>query len=227
MRILLANKFYYARGGDCICTINLKELLKKNGHEVAIFAMDFPENIQTPWSKYFPSEIRFKPGVGMIEAFTRPFGTSEVERKFNMLLDDFHPDIVHVHNIHSQLSPIIVELAHQRGIKVVWTLHDYKLLCPRYDCLRNGMEVCEECFADKYRVVEYKCMKNSRIASVLAYWEAMKWNRQRLEASTDIFLSPSSFLAKKMKQGGFDKSKIHILCNFIDVEKTIRHEYIS
>ena len=225
MRILLANKFYYARGGDCICTINLKELLKKNGHEVAIFAMDFPENIQTPWSKYFPSEIRFKPGVGMIEAFTRPFGTSEVERKFNMLLDDFHPDIVHVHNIHSQLSPIIVELAHQRGIKVVWTLHDYKLLCPRYDCLRNGMEVCEECFADKYRVVEYKCMKNSRIASVLAYWEAMKWNRQRLEASTDIFLSPSSFLAKKMKQGGFDKSKIHILCNFIDVEKTIRREY--
>ena len=68
-------------------------------------------------------------------------------------------------------------------------------------------------------------MKISRIASVLAYWEAMKWNRQRLEASTDIFLSPSSFLAKKMKQGGFDKSKIHILCNFIDVEKTIRHEY--
>lgn len=225
MRILLANKFYYARGGDCICTINLKELLKKNGHEVAIFAMDFPENIQTPWSKYFPSEIRFKSGVGMIEAFTRPFGTSEVERKFNMLLDDFHPDIVHVHNIHSQLSPIIVELAHQRGIKVVWTLHDYKLLCPRYDCLRNGTEVCEECFADKYRVVEYKCMKNSRIASVLAYWEAMKWNRQRLEASTDVFLSPSSFLAEKMKQGGFDKSKIHILCNFIDVEKTIKHAY--
>ena len=225
MRILLANKFYYTRGGDCICAINLEELLKKNGHEVAIFAMDFPKNLQTPWSKYFPSEIRFKPGIGMIEAFTRPFGTSEVRRKFNMLLDDFHPDVVHVHNIHSQLSPIIVELAHQRGIKVVWTLHDYKLLCPRYDCLRNGTEVCEECFADKHRVVKYKCMKNSCIASMLAYWEAMRWNRQRLEASTDIFLSPSSFLAKKMKQGGFDKSKIHILCNFIDVEKTIRHEY--
>ena len=30
MRILLANKFYYARGGDCICTINLEELLIKN-----------------------------------------------------------------------------------------------------------------------------------------------------------------------------------------------------
>lgn len=225
MRILLANKFYYARGGDCICTINLEELLKKNGHEVAIFAMGFTENLQTSWSKYFPSEIRFKPGIGIIEAFARPFGIGEVKRKFNALLDDFHPDVVHVHNIHSQLSPIIVELAHQRGIKVVWTLHDYKLLCPRYDCLRNGTEVCEECFADKHRVVEHKCMKNSCLASMLAYWEAMKWNRQRLEASTDVFLSPSSFLAEKMKQGGFDKSKIHILCNFIDVKKTIRQEY--
>ena len=225
MRILLANKFYYARGGDCICTINLEELLKKNGHEVAIFAMDFPENLQTSWSKYFPGEIRFKPGIGIIEAFARPFGIGEVKRKFNALLDDFHPDVVHVHNIHSQLSPIIVELAHQRGIKVVWTLHDYKLLCPRYDCLRNGTEVCEECFADKRRVVEHKCMKNSWLASMLAYWEAMKWNRQRLEASTDVFLSPSSFMAEKMKQGGFDKSKIHILCNFIDVKKTIRQEY--
>lgn len=225
MRILLANKFYYARGGDCICTINLEELLKKKGHEVAIFAMAYPENLQTTWNRYFPSEIRFKPGIGMIEAFTRPFGTSEVKRKFNALLDDFRPDVVHVHNIHSQLSPIIVELAHQRGIKVIWTLHDYKLLCPRYDCLRTGMKVCEECLTDKYQVVEHKCMKNSHIASLLAYWEAKKWNRQRLEASTDVFLSPSFFLAEKMKQGGFDKSKIHILCNFIDVEKTIKHAY--
>ena len=64
MRILLANKFYYARGGDCICTINLEELLKKNGHEVAIFAMDFPENLQTSWSKYFPVRFGLNRGLG-------------------------------------------------------------------------------------------------------------------------------------------------------------------
>lgn len=138
MKVLLVNKFYYYRGGDCICTINLEALLKENGHEVSVFAMQFSENLPTPWSKYFPSEIKFKPGIGMIEAFTRPFGTNEVKTKFNALLDDFCPDIVHVHNIHSQLSPIVIEIAHKRGIKVVWTLHDYKLLCPRYDCLRNN-----------------------------------------------------------------------------------------
>ena len=169
MKILLANKFYYRRGGDCVHTLNLEQLLKAHGHEVAVFAMDYPENLETQWSKYFPSEVKFKLGTGMIEALMRPFGTREVQRKFNALLDDFHPDVVHLNNIHSQLSPVIAEMAHERGIKVVWTLHDYKLLCPRYDCLRNGETVCESCFADKHKVLEYKCMKNSKVASFLSY----------------------------------------------------------
>ena len=225
MKILLANKFYYRRGGDCVCTINLEELLKSHGHEVAIFAMQHPDTLPTPWSWYFPSEVKFKPGPGMIEAFLRPFGTREVKNKFNALLDDFQPDVVHLNNIHSQLSPLIAELAHQRGIKVVWTLHDYKLLCPRYDCLRDGKKACEECFTNKHKVLEYKCMKGSAVASLLAYKEAMKWNRERIEKCTDIYLCPSRFMANKMTEGGFSPDKIHKLCNFIDVEKCRKDSY--
>lgn len=77
MKILLANKFYYRRGGDCVHTLNLEQLLKAHGHEVAVFAMDYPENLKTQWSKYFPSEVKFKLGTGMIEALMRPFGTRE------------------------------------------------------------------------------------------------------------------------------------------------------
>lgn len=225
MRILLANKFYYRRGGDCVCTLNLEELLKANGHEVAIFAMQHPKNLPTPWSKYFPSEISFKPGLGVMEAFLRPFGTSEVKKKFNALLDDFRPDIVHLNNIHSQLSPVIAQLAHERGIRVVWTLHDYKLLCPRYDCRRNEETICEACFEDKYNVVKYRCMKSSVVASLLAYREALKWNRERLEKYTDAFICPSRFMASKMAQGKFDKEKLHVLCNFIDTDKCNKNSY--
>ena len=38
MKILLPNKFYYRRGGDCIYTINLEKILKEKGHEVIIMA---------------------------------------------------------------------------------------------------------------------------------------------------------------------------------------------
>ncbi|MFR9542840.1 MAG: glycosyltransferase [Rikenellaceae bacterium] len=225
MRILLSNKFYYRRGGDCVCVINLEELLKSKGHEVAIFAMQHPENLSTPWSKYFPSEVKFQPSLGLIETFMRPFGTAEVKNKFTALLDDFRPDIVHLHNIHSQISPIIGEIAHNRGIRVVWTNHDYKLLCPRYDCLRNGVDTCEECFVDKHKVLDYKCMKNSLIGSILAYKEATTWSRERLERLTDAFIGPSQFMADKMAQGGFDKSNLHTICNFVNVDKTQRENY--
>ncbi len=220
MRILLSNKFYYRRGGDCIYTLNLEQLLKEHGHDVAVFAMDYPENLETPWRKYFPQNMT------KLMAFTRPFGSREVKAKFNRLLDDFKPDVVHLNNIHTQLSPVVAGLAHKRGIRVVWTLHDYKLLCPRYDCLRGGSTICELCFGgDKMPCRTYRCMKGSRLASEVGYREAVMWNRRRLEACTDLFVCPSRFMAEKMAQGGFDKGKLKVLCNFIDTEKCRKDDY--
>ena len=217
MKILLANKFYYRRGGDCIYMLNLEQLLKAHGHEVAVFAMDYPENLDTPWKKYFPKTM------SKVKAFTRPFGDGETKRKFSQLLDDFQPDVVHLNNIHTQLSPVIAELAHGYGCRVVWTLHDYKLLCPRYDCLREisgKLANCELCFnGNKKACLDYKCMKGSKLASFIGYREAEKWNRERLEKATDVFVCPSQFMADKMVQGGFSNTKMKTICNFIDVEK--------
>ena len=224
-KILVANKFYYPRGGDCVYAINLVELLQSHGHDVAVFSMRHPGTLSTKWSTFFPSEVQFSLGRRFFNAVLRPFGTKEVKQKYNALLDCFQPDIVHLNNIHTQLSPVIAELAHQRGIKVVWTLHDYKLLCPRYDCLRNGKTVCEDCFVDKTNVLKNKCMKNSLFASYIAYKEAMCWTRERLEACTDAFICPSQFMASEMEKGGFDKRKLHTLCNFLDVIKCQRDSY--
>lgn len=251
MKILLANKFYYRRGGDCIYMLNLEQLLKTHGHEVAVFAMDFSENLDTPWKKYFPSNM------SKLKAFTRPFGDGETKRKFMRLIDDFKPDVVHLNNIHTQLSPVIAEIAHKKRIKVVWTLHDYKLLCPRYDCMRGG-DNCELCFSPtddslshanladtadkklrirelenksassarkiKWNCVKYSCMKGGKIGSLIGYKEAVKWNRERLEKDTDVFVCPSLFMAEKMAQGGFARKKLVPLCNFIDIEKCKRSD---
>ncbi|MDR1762568.1 MAG: glycosyltransferase, partial [Dysgonamonadaceae bacterium] len=148
MKVVLVNKFYYRRGGDCIYTLNLEDALKKHGCQTAVFAMQHPDNQPTEWSRYFPSEVGFTGGGNKLKAARRILGDSEVKAKFSRLLDDFQPDAVHLNNIHSQLSPIVAEIAHNKGIKVVWTLHDYKLLCPRYDCMRNGKE-CSLCYSSK------------------------------------------------------------------------------
>ncbi len=225
MRILLCNKFYYRRGGDCSYTLALEELLRRHGHEVAVFAMDHPDTLDTPWRRYFPSEVNLDSSKSKLRFFARSLGFGETASRFNALLDDFKPEVVHLNNIHSQLSPVIAELAHRRGCRVVWTLHDYKLLCPRYDCLRRGESPCELCFNAKKNVLKHRCMKNSLPGSVMAYLEAGKWNRERLEACTDAFICPSAFMETKMVQGGFDRQKMHHLCNFIDVDKCKKERY--
>jgi glycosyltransferase involved in cell wall biosynthesis len=218
MKILLVNKFYYRRGGDCIYTINLEKLLIEHGHQVAIFAMQHPDNLPSEWSKYFPSEVSFTTGKEKLKSFFRLFGANEVKAKFSALLYDFQPDIVHLNNVHSQLSPVVAQIAHNKEIKVVWTLHDYKLLCPRYDCMRNGKE-CSLCYTDKINVLRYKCMKNSLSASISAYFEAQKWNRKKLEKYTSTFICPSVFLRDEMLKGGFDSAKLEVINNFIDIIK--------
>jgi glycogen synthase len=189
MKIILANKFFYPRGGDCIHTMQLKDLLEQHGHEVAIFSMQYSENCSNEYSNYWPSEVVFnsKSPIKMLSAIARPFGVSEVKKKWTALLKSFNPDIVHVHNIHSQLSPVIAQIAKKNNIPVVWTLHDYKLICPAYTCMDMQGNVCEDCFANPKPVVTKRCIKDSMLGSYLGYFEANTWNRKNIEKSTSVF----------------------------------------
>lgn len=227
MRILLANKFYYRRGGDCVYSIELESLLKSAGHEVAFFAMDFVENMESSWSKYWPREVAFSPKNpgAFLRAFKRPFGDSETVKKFTTLLDEFKPDVLHLNNIHTQLSPVIAELAHSRGVKVVWTLHDYKLVCPAYTCFCKGV-LCEECIGGSKKPCSAKsCVKN-KLGSIIAQKEAETWNCARLEKCVDKYVCPSVFMKTKMEQGGFEPSKLIVLHNFIDIGRVF-HETVE
>jgi len=86
------------------------------------------------FSSYFPCEIDYnrKSLKTFFTSIFRPFGTGEVRKKFRRLIKDFKPDILHLNNIHTQLSPVIAQIAYRKHIPVVWTLHDGKLVCPAY-----------------------------------------------------------------------------------------------
>ena len=228
-KVLLVNKFYYNRGGDCTAMLSTEQLLKAKGHEVAVFSMKYNKNLPSVWERYFPDEIDFsaKTLSGKIRSASRLFKPKDVASKFNLLLNDFKPDVIHLHNIHSYLSPVVAEIAHQKGIRVVWTMHDYKLICPAYSCLNNGV-ACERCFTKKSAVLVKKCIKNSPLASLLGWMEAIYWNRKKLTAITGCFISPSRFLKTKMVEAGFPSEKIEVVPNFMPQKldlSTTKKEY--
>lgn len=217
-RILLVSKFYRRGGGDCVHLLALERLLRAKGHEVAVLTMSHPDNLPLPADSFEVQQVVIDGApVQKIRAAARVLGGGGVVAVARRAMREFRPDIVHLHNIHSYLSPAVAVEAHKAGARVVWTLHDYKLVCPAYSFRRDG-EVCERCLENLHSVVTTKCMKGSLTASVLAYVEARRWNRKLIESVTDAFVCPSAFMCKKMIRGGFSESKLHVLSNFLPDE---------
>ena len=215
-RVLLVTKFYRDYGGDCIHVRALERLLRVHGHEVAVMTMEQPDTaVPTEGVRmYTVSPVNPTGPLGdKLRAVPRIFGGG-MNRAVKDALDSFRPDVVHLHNVHSYLSPAIARIAHGRGIRVVWTLHDYKLICPAYTMMRRGA-VCAECLDSPLSVVRGRCMKGSLAASALSCAEALWWNAGRLARWTDAFICPSEFMRGMMERGGYPPEKLITLPNFL------------
>lgn len=217
-RVLIVNKFYYRRGGDCVYALNLESMLASRGHEVAVFSMHSDCNLPSVWSKYFAANVSFDGTFAeKIRGLWRMLGLDDVAARFRSILYDFRPDVVHLNNIHSYLSPVIAREAHKFGAKVVWTMHDYKLICPSYTCMRDGRE-CTECStSSSLGVVRHRCLKQSLAASFLGWIEHCRWPAAKMQRWVDAFVCPGEYMKRKMLEAGFDESKLKVLNNFVDV----------
>jgi len=58
------------------------------------------------------------------------------------MIDDFHPDVAHVHHL-TCLSTTIVRALADRDVPVVFTLHDYWLMCHRGQLLDRDYRLCD------------------------------------------------------------------------------------
>ena len=209
MRILLVNKYFYRKGGAETYFFALAEGLKALGHEVAFFSMKHPNNEPSRWSKYFVSE---KDYVGEISAFKKVQEAStliysfEAKRKFEALLEEFKPDIIHMNNVHRQLTLSILDAPYlkKHHVPVVYTAHDYILLCPAYTMVNGRGEVCDACL-DRHFMHATKniCVKGSRAKSALATMEAEFLKFHHSYDKIDLIIAPSKFMKSKLDEGGF------------------------
>ncbi len=209
MRILLVNKYFYRKGGAETYFFALAEGLKALGHEVAFFSMRHPNNEPSYWSKYFVSE---KDYVGKISAFQQAKEAAtlvysfESKRQFEALLEEFKPDVIHMNNVHRQLTLSIVDAPYlkKHHVPVVYTAHDYILLCPAYTMVDGHGKVCDRCLDRRFlHAVENTCVKGSKVKSGLAFLEAEFLKRHHSYDKIDKIIAPSEFMKSKLDEGGY------------------------
>jgi glycosyltransferase involved in cell wall biosynthesis len=224
MRILHVNKFLYRRGGAEGYMLDLAELQVRAGHEVVFFGMDHPENPPQPFQALFPPFMaldRPPSGLGRRLATAGHMVYSPASRRgMEQLLRSFRPDVAHLHNIYHQLSPSVLRPLQRRGVPTVLTLHDYKLVCPSYQLLDHG-RLCEACLGGRFHhALLRRCKDGSLGASAVV---AVETAAHRLTGAYDpvgVFISPSRFLAGKLRHAGVYPDRLHVLDHFVDTAAT-------
>jgi glycosyltransferase involved in cell wall biosynthesis len=219
MKVLLINKFLYARGGGAISTLNTGRLLSAKSHKVIYWGMEHPSNPAYPNEELFVSHVDLNMPGSIKEKIMITLNilySLEAKKKIEKLVKRERPDVVHLNNFAHQISPSILDVFKKYDIPVVMTIRDYKLVCPSYTMLLHG-QPCERCRDKKfYWCFISKCTKDSRVKSFINMLEMYLHHRLlRIYDSIDTYISPSLFLKKKLEDMGFNRKIIH-LPNFVE-----------
>jgi glycosyltransferase involved in cell wall biosynthesis len=201
MHILAVHNLYQIRGGEDECYEAEVKLLKDAGHQV---------------DRYEETNDRIA-ALSKTQMAIKTVWSQEAYQTVKRQLTGQAYDVVHVHNFFPLISPSIYYAAHEQGVPIVQTLHNYRLLCPNALFFRNG-NVCEECIgkAIPYPGVVHGCYRESRTASagvvaMLAFHRA----KNTWIDTVDRYIALTEFARQKFIEGGLPAEKIVVKPNFV------------
>lgn len=205
MRILQVHESYQQRGGEDEVAEAEARQLELNGHAVSYYRRHNEEIAGDG------ALMRIATGIGTVWAL-RSY------REMDALIEEKNPEVVHFHNTFPLISPSAYYACAKRGIPVVQTLHNYRLVCPGSTFLREG-RVCEACLgrAVAWRAVAYSCYRGSRLASaattamLVAHKALRTW-----QVKVDAYVALSEFAKGKFIAGGLPANRIVVKPNFVD-----------
>ncbi len=212
MRVLLINKFHYQKGGAERAYFDTAHILAEKGHSVAFFSMQHPNNLNTPWSQFFVSSVDYHDADAgfwsKLRAAGRILWNHEAAKKLEVLIETFKPEVAHLHNIYHQLSPSIIWMLRKHRVRIVMTLHDYKLISPNYSLLVRG-KIWDH--TSGLLAIVDRAVQDSYLKSLVCAIE--KWFHALIGSfgKVDAFIAPSRFLIEKFHTAGFPYPILHVV----------------
>lgn len=240
MKILMVNKFLYPNGGSETYMMRLGDYLTGIGHQVEYFGMEHAGRCVGNRVNAYTTDMDFH-SSSKLSKLTYPFKTiysAEARKKIRLVLNDFQPDICHLNNFNYQLTPsIILEVVKWREqigkpCKIVYTAHDYQLVCPNH-MLRNPKTQtnCEKCLNSHFsNCIKGKCIHGSMAKSIVGAAESYFWRAAGVYCNIDTVICCSDFMKKELSVNPQLEGKLVTLHNFIDnpavTAGTAKGEYV-
>jgi len=213
------NKFFYPKGGAETVFFQERKFLLNTGNMVIDFSMDHPDNQDSPYFPYFVPNVDYNARFKRSRIAVTFIHNREAIKRLRVLIEKERPHIAHLHNIYHQITPAIIPVLSKAGLKIVMTLHDYKIICPNYLMVNRKYAICNKCQGTRFwHATAGKCKNGSYIKSLLlsieAYW--YKWSKSY--EKVDIMLCPSRFLADLVAKYRIDPARVRVLPNGIDTD---------
>ena len=125
-----------------------------------------------------PLPVALTNGISAPSRYIKACGEPKVYRDF---LCAYRPDVIHVHSFQG-IHREFFEAAHEMGIRMVFTTHDFYPFCPTCVLLHRdgsicsgaGSEKCSECNVGRGLSVKQEIIMQSRLYEKLKYSAVMK-----------------------------------------------------
>ena len=224
MKVILVNKFHYLKGGSETYYFGLAEGLKAFGHEVHFFAMEGPDNVPCEDEDLFVSPKDYNGPTSLsqkVSAAASLVYSKEAKQKFQALCERVQPDIVHMNLVHRQITLSILDVPYLKAhhVPVLFTSHDYILVCPSYVMLDGSGDVCDACLGGKFvNCLKRRCVKGSTAKSAMGLLEAECLKIHGAYRKIDRIIAPSEFMREKLIEGGFSAHQVVYMQNFAKQE---------
>lgn len=135
-----------------------------------------------------------------------------VDRRFAEVLAKVEPDVVHIGHL-NHLSTSLVAEAAARAVPVVYTLHDYWVMCPRGQFMQmhptEGGELWAACDGQDDRKCAERCYARyfsgapDEHEEDVRYWQAWVTRRMRhlreVADLVDLFVAPARYLLERYR----------------------------
>ena len=222
MKILLINKFLYPNGGSETYIFKLGQQLMDMGHEVQYFGMEHQGRVVGNRVEAYTTDMDFHGGSKLAKLIypIKTIYSSEARKKLRLVLEDFQPDVCHLNNFNYQLTPsIILEIRKwSKTCRIVYTAHDYQLVCPNHMCRTVASnENCEKCLGGHFiNCAKHKCIHNSRLKSAIGTMEATFWKLKGVYKHLDTVICCSRFMKTKLDTYPVLAGKTVAMHNFME-----------
>lgn len=217
MKILLLHNNYGKYSGEEAVVDKMAAMLREHGHEVCFYRLT--------------SEGSRESMAGKIKGFLCGLYSPQGVKGVREALRREKPDVVNVHNLYPFISPAALFECKKAGVPVVMTVHNFRLICPTGLFMREG-KPCEICLqkGNEWNCIRYNC-EQSRVKSLgYALRNAVARWTGAYRKCVDMFACITDFQRRKLIEAGFERDKIKVIPNCIDVPASIQEvkgEYVA